>query len=315
MNETRSRGFIQPKAGVNVNLTDNFNVFGSWAHVERFVDLSVYYNSGRVDPTVQDEKSNQFEVGAGWASEGLRAKLNGYSMSWENKAARIQDATKAGEPGYDRNGFRSELVGKSVHQGIEAEATLMLEHYLGTKGLEVNASFTYMNNKWKDVLPQVMKDPITGARRAFNTSSLNAVGKVDTLFFDELTNTPVASGPQTMMSLGLTYRTPSWFCGLNVNHFARQIALDGGTYMAVDGGFAFVNSTTRIFDPIFDRALPAYTFVNANIGTSFDLFGARATASVQVLNVFDAEYIADADRNGVYPGIGRAFRFNLFAGF
>ena len=50
VNETRSRGFLQPKVGVNVNLTDNLNVFGNFAHVERFVDLGVYYNQGRVAP-------------------------------------------------------------------------------------------------------------------------------------------------------------------------------------------------------------------------------------------------------------------------
>lgn len=313
VNQARSRGFLQPKAGVNVNLTDNVNVFGNWAHVERFVDLGVYYNQGAVDPDVQDEKSDQIEVGAGWTSEGLRAKVNGYHMTWANKAARIQDASKAGEPGYDRNGFKSELVGKSIHKGIEAEATLLMEHYVGIKGLEFTGSFTYMDNKWKEVLDKVKYNP-DGTRRAFNNSALNVAGKTQILYFDELVNTPVASGPQTMASIGVNYRTSSFFCGMNVSHFARQFALDGGSYMAVDGGFAFVNGV-RIFDAKFDRALPAYTFVNANFGTSFELFGASATASVQVLNVLDAEYIADADRNGVYPGLGRALRFNLFAGF
>jgi len=38
-------------------------------------------------------------------------------------------------------------------------------------------------------------------------------------------------------------------------------------------------------------------------------------ASVQVLNALDNEFFADADRSGVIPGIGRAFRFNLSARF
>ncbi len=177
VNETRSKGFIQPKGGVNINLNENLNVFANVARVQRFVDLGVYYNQGRIDPTVEDEKSTQFEVGSGWTSAGVRGKLNAYYMTWENKATRIQDITKAGEPGYDRNGFRSELVGKSVHQGIEAEATVMLEHYLPVKGLELYGSFTLMDNRWKDILAKVLTDPITGARRAFNTSSLNAHGK------------------------------------------------------------------------------------------------------------------------------------------
>ncbi|MBS1214550.1 MAG: TonB-dependent receptor plug, partial [Proteobacteria bacterium] len=138
VNETRSRGFLQPKGGVNVNLTENLNVFGNYAHAERFVDLGIYYNQGRVDPQVEDEKSDQIEAGLGWTSEGVRGKINGYWMTWANKSARITDLSKAGDPGYDRNGNRSELVGKSIHQGIEAEVTVTLDKYLPVKGLEVS---------------------------------------------------------------------------------------------------------------------------------------------------------------------------------
>ena len=137
---------------------------------------------------------------------------------------------------------------------------------------------------------------------------------MDTLFFDELTDTPVASGPQTMVTVGLNYRVPSFFVGVNVGYYARLVALDGGSHMAVDGGWAFVNGR-RIFDPKFDTKLPAYTVVNLNVGTSFDLLGMRTMASLQVLNALDNEFFADADRSGVIPGIGRAYRINLSAGF
>ncbi len=313
VNENRSRGFWQPKFGANYNVTDNLNVFGNWAHVERFVDLGVYYNQGRVDPGVEDEKSNQYEAGIGWTSPALRTKLNGYYMTWENKSARITDLSKAGEPGYDRNGNRSELVGKSVHQGIEAEVTVMLDDLVGMKGWELTGMFTLMDNRWKTVLDKVMRDPNTGARRAFNASALNAQGKRDTLFFDELVNTPVASGPQTMFSVGFNYRGESFFCGMGVNYFSRIVALDGGSFMAVDGGWVIVNAK-RKFDAKFDTKLPAYTMVDFNAGMNFSLFGLTNTASVQVLNVLDNEFFANADRSGVIPGIGRAFRFNLSTG-
>ena len=48
-------------------------------------------------------------------------------MIWDNKAARIQDITQAGQPGYDRNGFKSELVGQSTHRGIEVEFSTRLD--------------------------------------------------------------------------------------------------------------------------------------------------------------------------------------------
>jgi outer membrane receptor protein involved in Fe transport len=83
---------------VNINLTDNLNVFGNFAHAERFVDLGVYYNQGRVDPLVEDEKSDQIEAGLGWASPTLNAKVNGYWMTWRTNPP-ITDLSKAGEPG------------------------------------------------------------------------------------------------------------------------------------------------------------------------------------------------------------------------
>jgi hypothetical protein len=49
------------------------------------------------------------------------------------------------------------------------------------------------------------------------------------------------------------------------------------------------------------------------MGTNFDLFGVNTTASLQILNALDNEYFADADRFGVIPGLGRAFRVNISA--
>jgi outer membrane receptor protein involved in Fe transport len=310
IDQSRSRGFWQPKFGANFNLNNNINLFANFAHVERFVNLAIYYNQGRPDPTVGDEKSDQVEAGIGWTSPLVRAKVNGYLMTWANKSASVLDFSKAGFPGYDRNGYHYDLVGTSKHQGIEGEFTVELDQLIPAKGLELTGSLTIMDNRWKDVLDQAKTDPSTGARRAFNTTALDATGKRDTLFFDELAGTPVASGPQQMYSIGLNYRAEKFFCGIGVNYYARIIPLDGATYMATDGGWAFVNGR-RVFDPKFDNKLPNFALVNLNFGTSFDALGLHSTASIQIMNALDNEFLADADRNGVYPGIGRAFRFNL----
>jgi outer membrane receptor protein involved in Fe transport len=314
VNQNRSRGFLQPKVGLNYNVDDNLNVFANWAHVERFVNLSVYYNQGRVNPDVGDEKSNQYEAGIGWTSEGIRVKFNGYYMTWENKSASVLDLSKAGQPGYDRNGYHYDLVGTSEHKGIEAEVVVSLDNFLPVKGLELKGSLTMMDNRWKKVLDEVKVDPSTGLRRPFNTGALNAIGKVDTLFFDELAGTPVSSGPEDMISLGLSYHSENFFCGLDMQYASRNIPLDGGTYLAVDGSYGQINATRNTFTPVFDYRLPAFSVFNFNIGTNFQVAGVRATASMQILNLTDKEFIAQADRNGIYPGIGRSFCFNLSAG-
>jgi outer membrane receptor protein involved in Fe transport len=315
----RSRGFFQPKVGLNYNATQNLNIFANFSHVERFADLGVYYNYGRINEDAEDEKSNQFEFGLGWNSKLLTAKLNSYYMLWDNKSASIQDQSKAGEPGYDRNGFRTELIGTSKHMGLEFEIGYSLNTLLPLKGFGIKGMVTLMDNKWQSVLSSVLYDPITGKRRAFNTSSYDENGNIDTLFFDELEGTPVASGPQFMSSLSLTYDNYDFFGSIDASFFGKDYILDGGSYMGVKGDFVGVDSKNRdLFRTEFDNQLPTRILFDFNLGYNF-YFGKQAplkgTISGQILNIFDTDYLASADRYGVIPGMKRAFRLNLSVGF
>jgi len=317
VNESRSRGFIQPKIGANYNITKNVNIFGNFAHVERFVDLGIYYNQGRVDSDVEDEKSDQFELGLGWTSPDFTAKLNGYYMLWKNKSARIQDISQAGLPGFDRNGFKSELVGTSEHKGLEFEFTASLDKLIKkVKGFGLKGSLTYMDNKWQDVLSSVMTDPITGKRRAFNTSALNQDGNVDTLFYDELKGTHVASGPQLMISGGINYNYKGFFIGADVNFYARNYLLDGDSYLGVSGEYVGQNSAGKdLFQTNYDNQLPTATIFDTYAGYNYTLSKwFKGQISVQVLNLADTEWYAGADRFGIIPGMKRTLRLNVSAG-
>jgi outer membrane receptor protein involved in Fe transport len=311
----RSRGFLQPKFGANFNATKNINVFANFAHVERFVDLSVYYDQGRVDPNVQDEKSNQYEFGIGWTSPDFNAKINGYYMLWQNKSTRIQDITQIGQPGYDRNGFRTELVGTSEHRGVEFEFSSKLDKLMPIKGLGLKGSLTFMDNKWKDVLSSVLTDPITGKRRAFNVGALNKDGNVDTLFFDQLPGTHVASGPQLMMSLGVNYLYKKFFAGIDMNYYGRDYLLDGDTYLATGGDYVGTANGKDLFRSTYDNKLPDRVIFDGYIGYNYQLTKwFRGAVSIQVLNLADKQYFSSSDRFGVIPGLRRSFRFNISEG-
>lgn len=318
VNENRSRGFFQPKVGINFNATDNINIFGNFAHVERFVDLGVYYNQGRINTSAEDEKSNQFELGIGYNAGDFYSKLNGYFMLWQNKAASIQDQSQAGQPGYDRNGFRTELIGTSRHMGAELELGYSLNKLLPIKGLGLRGSFTYMDNKWQTVLDNVKTDPITGARRIFNTSALDENGNVKPLYFDELEGTVVSSGPQMMATLSLTYDYNNFFGSIDGSFFARDYLLDGGTYMATNG--EYVGKTTsgkELFRSEFNNQLPTRFLLDGNLGFNFTTKDSpiKGTIVFQVLNIFDSDYLASADRFGVIPGMKRTYRANVQIGF
>lgn len=319
VDENRSRGFWQPKVGFNYNATDNINIFGNFSHVERFVDLGVYYNQGRINKDAQDEKSNQFELGFGWNSADFYAKVNGYYMLWDNKAASIQDQSQAGQPGYDRNGFRTELVGSSRHMGGELELGASLDKLVPVKGFGLRGSFTLMENTWQSILDAVKTDPVTGKRRAFNSGALDMNGNIDTLFFDELEGTYVASGPQLMSSLSLTYDNKGFFGSFDMSFFAKDILLDGGSYTAVKGQWlAGLDSKGReLFQSEYDKELPSRFIFDLNAGYSFQIgkkLPIKSTITLQVLNLFDTDYLASADRFGVFPGVKRTYRANISIG-
>ena len=240
-------------------------------------------------------------------------------MLWDNKSASIQDQSQAGQPGYDRNGFRTELIGTSRHMGAEFELGYSLNKLLPIKGFGLRGSLTFMDNTWQKVLESVLTDPVTGKRRAFNTGALNSDGNVDTLYFDQLEGKPVASGPQLMTSLSLTYDHQGFFGSVDMSMFAKDYILDGGSYMAVKGDFVGVDYKSRqLFQSEFSDQLPSRFLFDANLGYNFD-FGKklplRGTIVFQVLNIFDTDYLASADRFGVIPGMKRSFRANVSLGW
>lgn len=320
VNSSRSRGFFQPKIGFNYNVNENWNFFGNFAHVERFIDLGIYYNQGAINEKAEDEKSNQFEAGFGFTSNDFVAKINGYWMIWDNKAARIQDITFAGQPGYDRNGNKSELVGQSTHRGIEVEFSTRLDKITKIKGLGLRGSITYMDNKWTDVLASVLTEVRSNGqtyRRSFNSNARDLNGNIDTLFFDELKDTYVKSGPQTMLSLGLTYDWKGWFAGLDMNFAARDYLLDGNPYAAVSTVYQGTNAVSGrdYFVTSYDTQLPTRAIFGAYAGYNFilpKLF--KGTLSLQSSNLFDKDFFASSDNFGVIPGEKRTVRFNLTIG-
>lgn len=316
VNSERSRGFLQPKFGINYNVNENWNIFGNVAHVERFVDLGTYYNQGRINESVEDEKSNQFELGFGFQNSDFMAKINGYFMTWDNKGARIQDQSKAGQPGYDRNGFRTELVGTSQHKGVEFEFNAGLDKVIKVKGFSLRGSVTYMDNKWTDVLASVLNDPITGARRVFNATARDANGNIDPLYFDELKDTYVRSGPQFMISTGLNYSNKGFFAGITMDYAAKDYLLDGGTYTAVSTVFnSLTPAGNEVYRSTYGDVLPSRAILGAYAGYNFmfkNLFG--GTLSMQSANLFDKDYFASSDNFGVIPGEKRTVRFNLTIG-
>lgn len=315
VNNSRSRGFFQPKIGFNYNANENINFFGNFAHVERFVDLGVYYNQGRINPDAQDEKSNQFEAGIGFGNNDVSFKVNAYYMLWDNKAASIQDITQAGQPGYDRNGFKTELVGTSEHKGVELEMNANIGKFVKVPGLGLTGSFTYMDNTWKEILQSVVYNT-DGSLRVFNNNARNANGDKINVYYNDLLGKHLATGPQLMINGGLNYTYKDFFTGVDMNFAGRDYLQDGETYSAISSVQIGTNGTKEIYQTTFDNQLPTRFIFGAYAGYNFNFNKKlKGTITLQSANLFDKEYLASADRFGVIPGEKRTFRANLTVGF
>lgn len=341
VDETRKRGFWQPKVGLNYNLTKALNAFGNFAHVERFVNLDIFYNFGIINPAAEDEKSNQFEGGLGWKSDDLAAKLNGYTIVWDNKSTRITDPSKAGEPGYDRNGNRTELIGRSRHRGVEVEVEARLHRLIPVRGLSLKGSLTFMDNRWTKVLDQVKVNPALGSlqedtnlngvldpgedtngnkrlddnRRVFASGSttLDKDGKPDAVYFEELRGTHVANQPQTAVSVELNYRHPKgMFANVDLTYYGRDYTVDGDSYRAVDG---YYDTAGKFVVTRYSNQTPSRAVVDVSAGHRFQVDKLKLEVTAQVLNLFDKKYYSSADRFGFFPGALRTFRVNVNTGF
>jgi len=293
----RTTSFVQPKFGVNYNVNQNFNVFGNVSLVRNEPDLGVFYNYGRPHPDPKDEKLTDLELGFGWNRDPLRAKVNFYQMKWSDKSLEIEDPSKAGEPGYSRTGERTELIGSSQHRGVE------LEWVVGpyADGWGMRGSFTWMRNVWDEILDEVKFDD-DGEPRVLSENEETG----EDFLFKNLGGKHVASGPQTMLSFGLTCDRPDYFGGLDFNWYGRYYALDGDLPIKLQSReYSGIDKWSSSFRPFW--------LVNVRAGYNLPIDDFNATISAQIYNLFDKEYLVDADSYGVIPGGLRTIRVVLAA--
>lgn len=305
VDKSRTTSFAQPKFGINYNVNENLNIFGNVSYVQNEPDLGVFYNYGRPHPNPQDEKLTDIELGFGWKSEGLNAKVNLYEMTWNNKSTEIEDPSKAGQPGYSRTGGRTELIGSSRHWGLEVEMAADLGKTFKDsgipQGLGVRGSLTYMNNVWSEILDEAMYD-VDGNPRVFGENGETG----EDFYFKDLKGTHVASGPQTMISFGLTYENRHYFGGVDVNWYGRYYALDGDLPIKLESAeYGDEDRWSNTFD--------TFALLNLRAGIKLPLDQVNATLSVQVYNLLDKEHLVDADSYGVIPGGLRTIRVSLAA--
>ncbi|WP_272022192.1 TonB-dependent receptor [Olleya namhaensis] len=275
------------KGGANYNIDTNHNVFANLGYIERAPFFSaVFANRNNVD--VNDDAENQkitsFELGYGYRSEKLSANINVYHTTWKDRTevARFQLQDES-------IAFANILGVNAVHQGVELDLK-----YKATDNLTVTGMASIGDWRWQNNVENV---------QIFNEAN-ELVDTVD-LIIEDL---HVGDAAQTTFAIGTVYKfSPETTFTIDYNYFADLYAEFDPSDRGTVGPEAW--------------KVPSYGIFDTAIRHGFKFGSLDATLTARMNNVFDTEYIADAQDGGdaasssVYYGFGRTFSVGMKLNF
>jgi outer membrane receptor protein involved in Fe transport len=270
------------KGGVNYNLDEEHGIFANIGYFERapffnavFVDFNSNTNTNENAP---NQKITSYELGYTYRSSKLTGNVNVYRTNWNDRTETI------GFQQPDGTRATANVLGvNAIHQGVEVDLI-----FRATDKLKITGMASLGDWRWANDIEDV---------QIFDDEN-NLIETVD-LFIKDV---HVGDAAQTTFALGLNYDlTPNTLFTLDYNHFADLYA----DYDPSDRGTPGPDAWKVPSYNIFDTAI-RHEFKFGNFDTSI---------IARVNNVFDTEYIADAQDGtdssattaNVYYGFGRTF--------
>ncbi|MGB0931548.1 MAG: TonB-dependent receptor, partial [Chitinophagales bacterium] len=250
------------KIGANYNINDNHNVFMNAGYISRapyFDALFPTFNNDEANEDAVNENVVAFELGYGLRTTGFAANLNAYYTDWSDKTESLNTR--------DGNGqiyFASLLGVDANHSGLELDFNARISSNVKLTG------FAGINNwEWKNNPTGTITD-----------DSQNVLGDA-TYYIDGL---KVGGSAQTTMGLGTDINLGN---GLTFN----------ANWFYFDNLYASYDPADRDnpeLQGIQALQLPSYSLVDAGMAWKFKFAGLDARANVNINNLFDTEYIAEA---------------------
>jgi iron complex outermembrane receptor protein len=272
--------FVNPRAGVNYNIDDHWNMYISGAYTSREPRLNNLYNAGEAstpaswgpvvpqfrvtasgsydfsDPLVKPESLFDFEFGTGYRNEGTKATLNLYWMEFLNEIINSGQVDRFGQP-ITGNARRSR------HIGVEFSGSI-----------EVSKAITFGGNA-----------TLSSNRLAHHTDYSIGVPVI-------LDGNPIAGFPDVLGNLRVTYTGGP----LRFSWIARYV---GRQY--TDN---FKNEDHSVDPSFVCNATLSWKVKDRSAGLGFD-------AMLQVNNIFDVLYAAHGEGDQFFVGAERNAFFQL----
>ena len=287
------------KGGFNFKINEENNVFfntGYYSKQPLFNAVWINYGNN-LNPNLTNEKVFGLEAGYGYHSEKFNANLNVYRTSWKDRFQTV------GVTGDDGSRGTANLEGiEQVHVGVEFEGNYRVSDKLSFTGMLSVGNWEYKGN-------------VTS--RAFDDNQDPIPGSEVTLYLDGV---KVGDAAQMTARIGTRYKV-----------------IDN---LSFDASWYYANNLYAAIDPTdFDREdhggsleLPSYDLVDLGMSYKIPFNDDKQSIAfrLNVNNVFDEVYIAEADTNRltqdrpsqdtykgirtdnrIYWGFGRTWNFTM----
>ena len=279
------------KGGVNYNFSEKSNVFVNAGFIDRqpLFDAVFPNYQNDINPDLQNERIESFEIGYGFVGSKLKFNINAYSTNWGNRFVSRSLSNQQGVDGFAQ--FRNIDV---THKGIEGEGTYTVGK-TKIRGMFSIGDWTYT----KDFEAELFDEN----QVSIGTGTLYTKGA------------KVGDAAQITALLGLDQ-------GIGSN---LKVDLD---YRFVDGLYADYSITDSAFtNPDNDGALKLPSYGLVDLGATF-FAGNGWSLRANINNLLDTTYIAESNsnihasadsttwngvdvRNSVWFGFGRTWNVSL----
>jgi outer membrane cobalamin receptor len=279
------------KGGINYNFTKKSNIFVNAGYIDRqpLFD-AVFPNFGNdINPDLQNERIESFEIGYGYIGKKLKLNVNAYNTNWGNRFVSRSLSNQQGVDGFAQ--FRNIDV---THKGIEAEATYRMGS-TKLRGMLSIGDWTYT----KDFEAELFDEN----QQSIGTGKLYTKGA------------KVGDAAQITAFIGVDQRLGD----------KLKVDLD---YRFVDGLYADYSITDSAFtNPDNEGALKLPSYGIVDLGATF--YAANGwSLRANINNLLDTTYIAESNsnihatagsttwngidtRNSVWFGFGRTWNVSL----
>ncbi len=308
------------KGGANYNLNENHNVFANIGYISRapFFSGGVFLSaqvSNITNPDPVNEKIFSAELGYGFQNRFLNVQLNAYHTKWMDKTM-----TKGIDVNTDQISLNMTGV-DAIHQGIELDFSAAPFGWLDITGMLSLGDWRWTGNStgyFYDSGGQPVQS--YGRNASGQTEIVHASGiqAADHAYMTvDLDGVKVGGSAQTTASLGVKFKPmKGLYVGMDYLFYARNYS---------DWNFnpsdLVLNGSKKYESP---WEIPSAGVFDISGGYSFKIGGLDASVSANVFNLFDKEYIVDAndgkDHNketayGVFYGFGRTGSVKLRISF